>query len=72
MTNDEQRDASIRRPQPDAAARDPHNAAIQAQVHADSDANREEMARVRASTPNEVSEKTVAEIAAEAEARAKR
>lgn len=68
----DQHDGSVRQPQPDAAARDPRNAQIQEQVHADSEANRQEAARVRATTPNEVSEKTVAEIAAEAEARARR
>jgi hypothetical protein len=72
MDNRDQRDEAIRRPQPEAAARDPHDAEAQEQVHADSEANREAAARVRATTPNEVSEKTVAEIAAEAEARARR
>jgi hypothetical protein len=72
MANQQPHDPSVRQPQPDAAARDPRNAAIQEQVHEDSEANREQTARLRASTPNEVSEKTVAEIAAEAEARAKR
>jgi hypothetical protein len=72
MANEERHDASVRQPQPDAAARDPHNAVIQEQVRDDSEANRREAARARATTPNEVSEKTVAEIAAEAEARAKR
>ena len=72
MDNRDQRDDAVRKPQPEAAARDPRNAQIQEQVHADSEANRQEAARVRATTPNEVSEKTVAEIAAEAEARAKR
>ena len=41
-------------------------------MHADTEANREEAARQRATSPNEVTEKTVAEIAADAEARAKR
>jgi hypothetical protein len=72
MENREQRDETVRHPQPDAAAHDPRNTQIQEQVHADSEANRQEAARVRATTPNEVSEKTVAEIAAEAEARARR
>jgi hypothetical protein len=72
MDNRDQQDEAARRPQPEAAARDPHNAQIQEQVHADSEANRQEAARVRATTPNEVSEKTVGEIAAEAEARARR
>ena len=72
MANENQRDDGIRKPQPDAAARDPHNAAIQEQVREDSEANRQQAARVHASTPNEISEKTVAEIAADAEARARR
>ena len=72
MDNRDQRDETVRQPQPEAAARDPRNAEIQERVHADSEANRQEAARVRATTPNEVSEKTVAEIAAEAEARARR
>ena len=72
MDNRDQQDGTVRRPQPEAAAQDPRNAQIQEQVHADSEANRQEAARVRATTPNEVSEKTVAEIAAEAEARARR
>ena len=72
MDNRDQRDEPVRHPQAEAAARDPHNAQIQEQVHADSEANRQEAARVRATTPSEVSEKTVAEIAAEAEARARR
>jgi len=72
MEHRDSRDETIRRPTPEAAEADPRNAAIQEQVHADSEANREAMARQRASTPTEVSEKTVAEIAAEAEARARR
>jgi hypothetical protein len=70
MTNQEQRDASIRHPQPEAA-RDSRNAATQEQVQADGGANRQEVARMRATTPAEVSQETVAEIAAEAEARAR-
>jgi hypothetical protein len=72
MDNRDRQEETVRQPQPEAAARDPRNAQIQEQVHADSEANRQEAARVRATTPNEVSEKTVAEIAAEAEARARR
>jgi hypothetical protein len=71
MENRNQRDEAIRQPQPEAAARDPRNAQIQEQVHADSEVNRREAARVRATTPTELSEKTVAEIAADAEARAR-
>jgi hypothetical protein len=72
MANDHQREDSIRKPQPEAAAQDPRNAAIQEQVRRDSEVNRAEAARVRATTSNEVSEHTVAEIAADAEARARR
>lgn len=72
MTNRDQRNETVRQPQPESAARDPHNAQIQEHVRADSEANRQEAARVRTTTPNEISEKTVAEIAAEAEARAQR
>jgi hypothetical protein len=72
MTHSEQHDDAIRHPQPEAAATDGHAAAAQAQVHEDSEAIRREAARARATTPREVSEKTVAEIAAEAEARARR
>jgi hypothetical protein len=70
MTNQEQRDANIRHPQAEAA-RDSRNAVTQEQVHADGGANRQEVARMRATTPAEVSQETVAEIAAEAEARAR-
>ena len=69
---DPYRTDNIRRPQPETAAQDPHNAAVQAQVHADSQANREEASRVEASTPAEITGKTVAEIAEEAEQRARR
>jgi hypothetical protein len=72
MENRNQRDEAVRPPPPEAAARAPRNAQIQEQVHADSEINRQEAARVRATTPTEVSERTVAEIAAEAEARARR
>jgi hypothetical protein len=72
MENRSQGDEAARQPQAEAAARDPRNAQIQEQVRADSEANRQETARVRATTPTEVSERTVAEIAAEAEARARR
>jgi len=72
MAHPDQHDSEIRRPQSEAAAQDARNAAIQEQVHEDSQANREAAARNRATTPNEVSERTVAEIAADAEARARR
>lgn len=72
MAHPDQHDPSVRKPQPEAAAQDARNAAIQEQVQADTQANREAAARMRATTPNEVSERTVAEIAADAEARARR
>jgi hypothetical protein len=72
MDSRDQRSETIRHPQPESAAQDPRAASVQDTVHADSEANRQDAARVRATTPNEVSEKTVAEIAADAEARARR
>jgi hypothetical protein len=72
MANQEQHDGSARQPQPDAAASEPRPAATREQSQADGSTSREVVAQMRESTPNEVSEKTVTEIAAEAEARAKR
>jgi hypothetical protein len=72
MANQDRSDSDVRKPQPEAAATDPRNASIQAQVREDSEVNRQGAERVRATTPSEVSEKTVAEIAADAEARARR
>jgi hypothetical protein len=72
MANQNQGNDDIRRPQPEAAATDPRNAAIQERVREDSEANRQGAERVRATTPNEVTDRTVAEIAADAEARARR
>jgi hypothetical protein len=72
MAEQNERNNDIRKPQPEAAATDPRNAAIQEQVREDSEANRQGAERVRATTPSEVTEKTVAEIAADAEARARR
>lgn len=69
---DQNQSGDLRRPQPEAAAQDPRNAAIQEQVHEDSQINRTEAERVRASTPAEISDKTVGEIADEAERRARR
>jgi hypothetical protein len=71
MTNQDQSD-SVRRPQPDAAARDPHDAAVQRQLHADTEVNRQQADRLKATQPPEIDEKTVEEIAADAERRAKR
>lgn len=72
MASPDQHDNDVRRPQPEAAAQDARNAAIQERIRDDSEANREAAARMRATTPNEISERTVGEIAADAEARARR
>lgn len=72
MANEHQRDTGIRTPLPEAAAHDARNAAIEERVRDNAEASRAGTAHEHASTPNEVSEKTVAEIAAEAEARARR
>ena len=73
MAHPDQTDTSVpRRPKPDAAAQDARNAASPERAHADTEASREAVALNRATTPNEVSEETVAEIAAAAEARARR
>jgi hypothetical protein len=72
MANPDQHDRTVRRPRPDAATQDERNAAIQEEERGDAEAIREATARKRATTPNEVSERTVAEIAADAEARARR
>lgn len=69
MANTERKDGTTPR---QAAASEPRPAAVQERSQADGDTSREEVAQMRESTPNEVSEKTVAEIAAEADARAKR
>jgi hypothetical protein len=65
-------DAGIRRPQPDGVAQDPENAATQARVHQDAEAIRAEAARVRATTPSEIRDRTVGEIVDDAERRAER
>ena len=72
MANQDERDQSARRTTPDANALEPRPAATREHSQADGDTSREEVAAMRQPTPNEVSEKTVAEIAADAEARAKR
>jgi hypothetical protein len=71
MTNQDQSD-SVRRPQPGAAAPDPHDAAVQRQIHADTEVNRQQADRLKATPPPEIDEKTVEEIAKDAEQRAKR
>ena len=70
--NQDQQNNDVRKAQPEAAATDPRNAAIQERVREDSEANRQGAERVRATTPSEVTDRTVAEIAADAEARARR
>jgi hypothetical protein len=71
MTNQDQSD-NVRRPQPNAAAQDPRDAAVQQQIHADTEVNRQQAERLKATQPPEIDEKTVQEIAADAEQRAKR
>jgi hypothetical protein len=71
MANQDQSD-SVRRPQPDAAAQDPHDAAVQQQIHADTEVNRQQAERLKATQPPEIDNKTVAQIAEDAEQRAKR
>lgn len=65
-------DSSIRHSQPDGVAQDPENAASQRKVHEDADAIRAEAARVQATTPAEVRNRTVGQIAEDAERRAER
>lgn len=71
MTNEDQSD-NVRRPQPDAAAQDPHDAAVQRQIHADTEVHRQQAERLKATQPSEIDEKTVQQIAEDAEQRAKR
>ena len=71
MPKHEQHDASVRQPQPNAAAHDLRNPATHEQMPEDSEAHRREAARMRATTSHEMSEETVAEISDDAEARAK-
>lgn len=59
-------------PQPNVAAQDPHDAAVQRQIHADTEVNRQQAERLKATQPPAIDEKTVEEIAANAEQRAKR
>jgi hypothetical protein len=71
MTNQDRSD-DVRRTQPDAAAQDAHAAAVQRQIHADTEVNRQQAERLKATQPPEIDEKTVEQIAEEAEQRAKR
>jgi hypothetical protein len=66
------RDTGFRRAQPEGTAQDPHAAEVQRQVHEDAEASRAAAARVEASTPAEVRDKTVGEIVDDAERRAER
>ncbi len=69
MATPNQRDPNIRIPQPDAAATDPEDAARQEEIHAAGEAARREAARVRATTPPEVRDRTVGEIVQDVERR---
>jgi hypothetical protein len=79
MTNQDQSD-NARRPQPhtpppdphDAPAQDPRDAAVLRQIHADTEVNRQQAERLKATQPPDVDEKRVEEIAEDAEQRAKR
>lgn len=72
MASEDQRDSDIRTPRTEDAVRDGHEAQARETADQASDASRrQEAAHMRAPTPNEMSEETVAEIAAEAEARAR-
>lgn len=59
---EQDRTGSVRQPRPEEAAQDPHNAAQQERVRRDTEANRAEAARVEASTPSDVRDRTVGEI----------
>jgi hypothetical protein len=65
-------DNDVRRPDPRGTAQDPDAAATQRQVHEDANAIRAEAARVEASTPPEVRDRTVGEIVNDANRRAER
>jgi hypothetical protein len=79
MANQDQSD-NVRQPRPkaappdphDAAVQDPHDAAVQRQIHADTEVNRQQAERLKATQPPEIDKKTVEEIAEDAEQRAKR
>jgi hypothetical protein len=70
VANQDQSD-SMRTPQPDAAAPDPHDAAVQRQIHADTEVNRQQAERLKATQPPEIDQETVTQIAEDAEQRAK-
>jgi len=71
MTNQDQSD-TVRPPQPEGAAQDPRDAAVQRQIHGDTEVNRQQAERLKATQPPEIDEKTVEQIAEDAEQRAKR
>jgi hypothetical protein len=71
MTNQDQSD-NARRPPRHAPPPDPHDAAVQRQIHADTEVNRQQAERLKATQPPDVDEKRVEEIAEDAEQRAKR
>ena len=72
MANPEERDQSAHRSTSEGNANEPRPAATQEHSQADGETSRDEVAAMRQPTSNEVSQKTVSQIAAEAEARAKR
>lgn len=69
---DQEQSANVRRSQPEAAEQDPHAAAVQRQIGSDTKEMRQDEARMRVSAPSELSEKTVGQIAEDAEERARR
>lgn len=69
---DQDRSGSARQPRPEEAAQDPHNVARQEQVRRDTEANRADAARVDASTPSDVRDRTVGEIVDDEERNADR
>ena len=72
MTNQDQSD-TVRRSQPDAAAvQDPRDAAVQRQIHADTEVHRQQAERLKATETPEIDKQTVEQIAEDAEQRAKR
>ena len=79
MSDQDQSD-TVRRPQSDApavqdphdVAQDPNDAAVQRQIHADTEVNRQQAERLKATQPPEIDDKTVKHIAEDAEQRAKR
>lgn len=52
-------------PDPDGAAQDPHNAAVQARIRRDHDEMQRQAERVRQSVSPEIRDRTIGEIVAE-------